>query len=139
MGILTAVTFIPLIGALVILFFIRKENAGAIRIAATVTAAIDFVVSLYLWQAYDPNATGNAMWQFRETYEWIPALGVKYDFGIDGISLLLILMTTLFGLISIISSFSAIQHREKEYYVLLLMLQTGMIGTFCALDFFLFY
>ena len=64
---------------------------------------------------------------------------MKYDFGIDGISLLLILLTTFMGIIAIVSSFTAIDHRQKEYYVLLLLLQTGMIGTFCALDFFLFY
>ncbi|HSP17376.1 MAG TPA: NADH-quinone oxidoreductase subunit M [Thermoanaerobaculia bacterium] len=139
MGILNIVTYIPLVGAIVILFFLRREQPKAIRYTATAVAAIDFLASLVLWFNFDPHATGNAMWQFRETYHWIPALGVKYDFGIDGISLLLILLTTLMGVISIVSSFSAITQREKEYYVLLLLLQTGMIGTFCALDFFLFY
>ncbi len=139
MGILNIVTYIPLVGAVIILFFISKENARAIRIGATVTAIVDFVVSLYLWFNFDPKATGSAMWQFRETYNWIPALGVKYDFGIDGIALLLILLTTLMGVIAVVCSYSAIQNRQKEYYVLLLLLQTGMLGTFCALDFFLFY
>jgi NADH-quinone oxidoreductase subunit M len=138
MGILNIVTYIPLVGAILILF-LRREQPKAIRYTATAVAIIDFLVSLVLWFQFDPKATGNAMWQFRETYEWIPALGVKYDFGIDGISLLLILLTTLMGVISIVSSFSAITYREKEYYVLLLLLQTGMLGTFCALDFFLFY
>jgi NADH-quinone oxidoreductase subunit M len=139
MGILNIITFIPLIGALVILFFVNKQNTGTIRVVATATAVIDFLVSLWLWPNFDPKATGAGMWQFRESYEWIPSLGVRYEFGIDGISLLLILLTTLIGVIAIVSSFSAIHHREKEYYTLLLMLQTGMIGTFCALDFFLFY
>src|SRR5712691_12945867 len=139
MGILNIVTYIPLVGAVVILFFIRRENGRAIRIAATITALVDFVVSLYLWFNFDPRATGDAMWQFRETYNWIPALGVKYDFGIDGIALLLIILTTLMGVIAVVCSYTAIQTREKEYYVLLLLLQTGMLGTFCALDFFLFY
>ena len=84
---------------------------------------------------WDPSK----LWQFRETYDWIPSLGVKYDFGIDGIAMLLIVLTTFMGIIAIVSSYSAIEHRQKEYYVLLLLLQTGMIGTFCALDFFLFY
>ena len=79
------------------------------------------------------------MWQFRFIHSWIPSLDVKYDFGIDGISLLLILLTTFMGIIAVVSSFAAIDHRQKEYYILLLLLQTGMIGTFCALDFFLFY
>ena len=139
MPILNIVTYIPLVGALVILFFVNKSRAGAIRIIATATAVIDFFASLYLWPNFDRAATGSAMWQFRETYDWIPSLGVKYDFGVDGISLLLILLTTFMGIIAVVSSYSAIQFREKEYYALLLMLQTGMIGTFCALDFFLFY
>ncbi|HYC58484.1 MAG TPA: NADH-quinone oxidoreductase subunit M [Thermoanaerobaculia bacterium] len=139
MGILNIITYIPLIGALVILFFVNKNNGRAIRIMATVTAVIDFVVSLYLWPNFNRAGTGDGLWQFRETYDWIPSLGVKYDFGIDGISMLLILMTTFIGIIAVVSSYSAIHHREKEYYTLLLMLQTGMIGTFCALDFFLFY
>ena len=139
MGILNIVTYIPLIGAIVILFFVRKENGRAIRYAATFFAVVDFIASLYLWFNFDPKATGNAMWQFRYVREWIPSLHVQYDFGIDGISLLLILMTTFMGIIAVVSSYQAIDHRQKEYYILLLLLQTGMIGTFCALDFFLFY
>src|SRR5450759_2582549 len=139
MGILNIVTYIPLVGALIILFFFRRESGRAIRMTATAVAIIDFLASLVLWFNFDPNARGDAMWQFRETYSWIPQLGVKYDFGIDGIALLLIILTTLMGVIAIVSSYSAITYREKEYYVLLLLLQTGMLGTFCALDFFLFY
>jgi len=139
MGILNLVTYIPLIGAIVILFFLRKENGKAIRYTATAFAVIDFIVSLYLWFNFDPHGTGSHLFQFRETYSWIPSLGVQYDFGIDGISLLLILLTTFMGIIAVVSSYSAIDHRQKEYYILLLLLQTGMIGTFCALDFFLFY
>jgi NADH-quinone oxidoreductase subunit M len=139
MGILNIVTYIPLIGALVILFFVNKGNPRLIRIVATATMVIDFLVSLWLWPNFDRAGKGDGLWQFRETYDWIPSLGVKYDFGIDGISLLLILLTTFIGIIAVVSSYSAIHHREKEYYSLLLMLQTGMLGTFCALDFFLFY
>ncbi len=141
--ILSIITYIPLIGALFIVFFsdllFGKGNTKAIKYAATVVAGIDFVVSIPLWIYFDPKATGDRMFQFRELIDWIPAIGVKYSFGIDGIALLLILLTTLTGFIAIYSSYSAINHREKEYYVLLLLLQTGMIGTFCALDFFLFY
>jgi NADH-quinone oxidoreductase subunit M len=136
-GILNWVTYIPLIGAVIILFFIR--DAKTIRISATVVAVIDFLVSLYLWYGFDTKATGINIFQYRWTRLWIEAIGVKYDFGIDGISLLLIILTTFMGIVAIVSSYSAIEHRQKEYYVLLLLLQTGMIGTFCALDFFLFY
>jgi NADH-quinone oxidoreductase subunit M len=137
-GILNIVTYIPLVGAVILLFF-PKNNPAAIRGAATFFAVVDFAASIYLWLNFDPKGTGAHLFQFRYTAEWIPSLGVKYDFGADGISILLILMTTLMGVIAIVSSFTAINHREKEYYILLLLLQTGMIGTFCALDFFLFY
>src|SRR5687768_9502411 len=139
MGILNIITYIPLAGALFILFALNRDSARAIRIVATATVIIDFLVSLYLWPNFDRAAAGNGIWQFQEKYEWIPSLGVSYHFGIDGIALLLVLMTTFFGIIAVVSSYSAINFREKEYYALLLMLQTGMIGTFCALDFFLFY
>ncbi|HUP61131.1 MAG TPA: NADH-quinone oxidoreductase subunit M [Thermoanaerobaculia bacterium] len=138
MGILNIITYIPLAGAVLILLMSRNATRG-IRMVATATAVIDFIVSLYLWQNFDRAGTGAKLFQFRETYEWIPSLGVKYDFGIDGIAMLLVLLTTFFGIIAVVSSYTAITFREKEYYTLLLMLQTGMIGTFCALDFFLFY
>ncbi|HUP49522.1 MAG TPA: NADH-quinone oxidoreductase subunit M [Thermoanaerobaculia bacterium] len=137
--ILSIITYVPLIGALFIVFFVQGENTKAIRYIATGVAGLDFLLSVPLWFYFDSNATGPGLFQFRESVDWIPALGVKYSFGIDGIALLLILLTTLTGVIAVYSSFSAITHRQKEYYVLLLMLQTGMIGAFCALDFFLFY
>jgi len=138
MGILNIVTYIPLLGA-VVLLFLPKQSGAAIRYTATFFAVVDFIVSLYLWFNFNPHGTGAQLFQFRETYSWIPSLGVQYDFGIDGISLLLILLTTFMGIIALVSSYTAIDHRQKEYYILLLLLQTGMIGTFCALDFFLFY
>src|SRR6202022_4826451 len=127
-GILNVVTYLPLLGAAFILFFFSDPKK--IRYFATAVAAVDFLVSLPLWKNVDPGASGEAIFQFRWTRDWIPSLGVKYDFGIDGIALLLIVMTTFMGVIAIVSSFSAINFREKEYYVLLLLLQTGMIGTF---------
>jgi NADH-quinone oxidoreductase subunit M len=136
--ILSVITYLPLAGALLMLF-INKENTGAIKTFATIVAAVDFVLSVPLWFYFDRKAAGLAMFQFRETASWIPSLGVKYSFGIDGIALLLILLTTMMGLIAVYSSYTAIDHRQKEYYILLLLLQTGMIGVFCALDFFLFY
>ena len=139
-SILSWVTFIPLIGA-AFLLFMNKERKKAIMYVATGVAAIDFLVSLPLWFAYDAAAlTGpNDGFQFVEYRDWIPALNVHYFLGIDGISLLLILLTTLLGLIAIVSSYSAVTDRVKEYYIFLLLLQTGMLGVFCSLDFFLFY
>src|SRR5450756_219221 len=135
-NILSIVAYIPLVGAFAILFLIPKGKPGAVRAAATAFAGIDFAVSLLLWRWFDRTRDG---FQFEEIRSWIPSLGVRYHFGIDGISLLLILLTTLLGVIAIYSSFSSIHEREKEYYVFLLLLQTGMLGTFMCLDFFLFY
>ena len=86
-----------------------------------------------------PSTAAKDGYQFVEKASWIPSLGVDYHFGIDGISLVLILLTTLMGVIAVVCSYTAITERQKEYYVLLLLLQTFMIGTFCCLDLFLFY
>lgn len=132
---LNIICYLPLAGA-VMLLFINKENVKAIKTLATTVAAIDFIVSLPLWFLYKPDG---AEFQFVTKVDWIPSIGVQYFFGVDGFSVLLILLTTLLGLISIYSSFTAITNREKEYYVFLLLLQVGMLGVFCSLDFVLFY
>ncbi len=134
--ILSLVTYLPLVGALVIIFGMNKDNAGGIRRFATGVAFLDLLISLPLWFEFD---RAGELFQFRESASWIPSIGVRYEFGIDGISLLLVLLTTLLGVIAFLSSWSAIKEREKEYYVFMLMLQTGMIGVFMAMDFFLFY
>lgn len=133
---LNQICYLPLLGALVIIFFLKREQSKAIKVVATVTAGLDFLISIPLWWRYVPE--GDA---FQLTYKasWIPSIGSSYHFGVDGISVLLILLTTLLGFIAVYSSFSAITHREKEYYVFLLVLQTGMLGVFMALDFVLFY
>ena len=125
--ILSIVAYIPLAGALALIFLFPKEKAGPIRSFATLVAGLDFAVSLPLWFGFE---RGRAGYQFVERAPWIPSLGVEYHFGIDGISLVLILLTTLMGVIAIVCSFTAIEQRQKEYYVLLLLLQTFMIGTF---------
>ena len=132
---LNIICYLPLLGA-VMLLFINKENVRAIKTVATVVAGLDFIVSLPLWFLYRPDG---AEFQFVTKVDWIPSIGVQYFFGIDGFSVLLILLTTMLGLIAIYSSFSAITVREKEYYVFLLLLQVGMLGVFCSLDFVLFY
>jgi NADH-quinone oxidoreductase subunit M len=138
--ILSWVTFLPLMGA-VLLLFVNKEKQKVFMYGATAIAALDFLISLPLWFAYQPDFTGGPYdgFQFVEYHDWIPAINVHFIFGIDGISLLLILLTTLLGLIAVVSSYSAIKDRAKEYYIFLLLLQTGMLGVFCSLDFFLFY
>ena len=133
--ILTVVLFTPLAGALLLLF-IPREMETAHRIAGNVFGVLGFLVSLPLIRWFNLSWGGFA---FEESAEWIPSIGAKYHLGIDGISFLLVLLTTLLGMIAILSSWSAIHQRTKEYYILLLLLQTGMIGVFVSLDFFLFY
>ncbi len=136
---LSIITYTPLLGAVVLLafpFFGRKENENAVRWVANGFGLLGFLVSLPLWFSFDRGASG---FQFVEKADWIPSIGVQYFFGADGISALLILLTTLLGEVAILSSWTAVTDRVRPYYVFLLLLQTGMIGTFCSLDMFLFY
>jgi NADH-quinone oxidoreductase subunit M len=135
-NILTIITFLPLAVALVIVFFVPKRNEKLIMHLATWTALADFLLSLIPMWGYDMSDGG---FQFVEAYSWIPVLNVQYKMGVDGVSLLLVVLTTLLGFISILSSWTAIKERIKEYYVFFLLLQVGMLGVFCALDLFLFY
>jgi NADH-quinone oxidoreductase subunit M len=139
--ILSIVLFTPLVGALVLLF-VPKENKQAIRWIANFFALGGFLISLPLipmfWaQRFD--ATQHFKFIEGASNNWIPSIGAGYVIGIDGISFLLIMLTTLLGWISILSSWTAIENRVKEYYVWFLILQTGMLGVFMALDFFLFF
>jgi NADH-quinone oxidoreductase subunit M len=113
-----------------------KRNDDAVRWVANIFGVLGFLVSLPLWFRFDRAA---ASFQFIEKKPWIPGIGAWYYFGVDGISTLLILLTTLLGAISILSSWKAIHDRVRQYYVFLLLLQVGMLGVFCALDMFLFY
>jgi NADH-quinone oxidoreductase subunit M len=137
--ILSIILFVPLLGAIVLLF-VPKESKDAIRWIANIFALAGLLVSLPLvpmfWaQRFEPG------FKFVEgaPNNWIPTIGAGYFLGIDGISFLLIMLTTLLGWISILSSWTAIENRVKEYYVWFLVLQTGMLGVFMALDFFLFF
>ncbi|MFL6334427.1 MAG: NuoM family protein [Pyrinomonadaceae bacterium] len=131
---LTVITALPALGALA-LFFFRKEQTGAIKRFATAWFALDFLVSLALL-GYDRHLGG---FQFLEDAQWIPVIGARYQMAVDGVAVLLILLTTLLGWIASLSSWEYIQKREKEYYVLLLLLQTSVLGVFCAGDLFLFF
>ncbi len=133
---LTLITFLPAVGAVIIMLFMKKEQTKAIKGFATAVAVLDFLISLPLWFRFDTSEAG---FQFVEKVSWIPTIGVSYFVGIDGISVLLVLLTTLTMIIGVVCSFTAIEEREKEYYVCLLLLATGMLGTFIALDIFLFY
>src|SRR5690349_9080045 len=137
--ILSIILFTPLVGALVLLF-VPKENKDAVRWIANIFALGGFLISLplvsWFWaQRFEPG------FKFMEgaPNNWIPSIGAGYVIGIDGISFLLIMLTTLLGWISILCSWTAIEDRVKEYYAWFLVLQTGMLGVFMALDFFLFF
>jgi NADH-quinone oxidoreductase subunit M len=137
--ILSIILLTPLVGALVLLF-VPNKNKSAICWIANIFALGGFLISLasvpMFWaQRFEPG------FKFIEgaPNNWIPSIGAGYNLGIDGISLLLVVLTTLLGWISVLSSSIAVEHRVKEYYVWLLVLQTGMLGVFMALDLFLFF
>ncbi len=132
---LTLTTFLPLFGAMVMLFLPKEEETN-LKWWAFLISAITFVVSLPLLFQFEIQ---NGGMQFIEYYPWIPSFGVSYHLGIDGISLFLVIMTTAFSPFVILSTFSAIHHRMKEFFILLLVLESGMIGVFVSLDLFLFY
>jgi NADH-quinone oxidoreductase subunit M len=133
--ILTFITWLPAVGAIIILAVMKKDQSSLIKRFATAWFALDFVASLFL---LNYNRAIGGM-QFLEDHEWIPVIGARYQMGVDGVAVLLIVLTTLLGVIAALSSWEYIQKREKEYYVLLLLLQTAVIGVFASMDLFLFY
>jgi len=134
--ILSIVTYLPAVGALFMALFVSGRNLNAIRYTALGIGLADFLLSLLILPYYKVGQSG---FQLIERADWIKGLGVQYQMGVDGISLLLVLLTTLLGALAILSSFTAVTERVKEYMACLLILQTGMIGVFFALDIVLFY
>lgn len=133
--ILTALILIPIIGA-VLIAFVPRDRADVIKNMALVVSLLALLVSLPLYFNFEAGAPG---YQFEEIYPWIPAFGISYHLGIDGLSLFLVILTTFLTFISVLSSFSAITEQVKEYYALLLLLSAAVVGVFVALDLFLFY
>ncbi len=136
--ILSLLTFLPLVGAVLILS-IRGDDAIVARNSrwtALWTSAINFFVSLYLWFKFDQST---ANFQFVEKVDWMPEFGISYHMGVDGISLLFVLLTTLLTPICILASWESIKERVKEYMIAFLILETFMIGMFSALDLIVFY
>jgi NADH-quinone oxidoreductase subunit M len=131
--ILTIITFLPAIGALLILFF-KKENI--IKVLSFMFSLITFIISMTLYIYFD--GTTYKM-QFVEHIPWVKDYGISYFVGVDGISLFLVLLTTFITPIAILSSFKGITEKIKGYMVCMLILETGMIGVFISLDLFLFY
>lgn len=133
--ILSLITYTPLVGVLVI-FLWANISPDATRKVALVTSIITFLLSLAMLANFD---TGTSEMQMSEHLTWLPRVGVNYDMGVDGLSVLLIVMTTLLSVLAILQSFGPINKRIREYFIALLLLETGMIGVFVAVDLFLFY
>ncbi|TIW93727.1 NADH-quinone oxidoreductase subunit M, partial [Mesorhizobium sp.] len=135
--ILSLVTFLPLVGVLLILFINDdSENARRnIRAIALWTTSITFVISLFIWKGFDNSQAG---FQFVEKAAWLDS-GISYHMGVDGISMLFVILTTFLMPLCILASWEAIEKRVKAYMIAFLLLETLMIGVFCALDIVLFY
>lgn len=127
--------FLPLFGSVIILFF-KREAKQLIKYFTLGFTTVIFLISLFIWFGFDATATG---FQYYFDQTWIPAFDAGFRVGIDGMSLLLLMLTTFIMPIAVISSFGAIDKREKEYYAMLLLLEFAMIGVFISLDLFLFY
>ncbi|MCX8035907.1 MAG: NADH-quinone oxidoreductase subunit M [Candidatus Sumerlaeia bacterium] len=135
---LTLIIFLPLAGALLLLAIPRTAGGGALRAGALGLALADLLLSVGAALQFDLSPAAPEF-QFVAKVSWIPEWGASYHVGLDGLSLSLVLLTNFLAVLSILSSFSAIRQREKEYYILLLLLQSGVLGTFLALDLLLFY
>lgn len=133
--ILTFLTFFPLLGILIMICIPRKREVW-LKWTANLVTLLEFFFSLLLLRGFQVNAEGM---QFMERTDWIKSFRIQYLLGIDGISLLLILLTTLLTFLATLSSWKAIKERVKEYYVFILLLEVGMIGVFVSLDLILFY
>ncbi len=136
--ILSLLTFLPMVGAIFILT-IRGDADVVARNARNValwTSMINFLLSLFVWINFDSNT---AKFQFVEESTWMPAFGITYKLGVDGISMLFVLLSTLLTPICVLSSWECIKVRIKEYMVSFLIMETFMVGMFCALDLVVFY
>jgi NADH-quinone oxidoreductase subunit M len=135
---LSLVTFLPLAGAFIILMVRGDEETVArnARWTALWTSLITFALSLLLWTRFDQSS---AEFQFVERAEWLPDFGVAYHMGVDGISVLFVLLSTLLTPLCILASWDSVKMRVREYMVAFLVLESMMVGMFCALDFVVFY
>lgn len=132
---LSTVLFLPLVGALILLGFPR-ERENAIRLCAMIVMALTFAVSVVLFVLFD-SALPQMQWVERAA--WSTSLGIHYHVGVDGISLPLVLLTTLLTPIAFLQAWQSIEIKVKEFAILMLVLETGMLGVFLALDMFLFF
>ena len=132
--ILSLTAYAPLIGALLI-FFVPSFQGEAAKKVALVASLVSMALSIILLVDFDKNAE----FQYVEHVEWLSGVGASYHLGIDGMALLLIALTTLISTIAIVWSWDTVPQRPREYFIALLVLETGMLGVFMALDLFVFY
>ncbi len=132
---LTVVTFLPMLGVAALLLLKAGDHTWIRRIVLSVSVA-EFIISLFLLRGFDLSAPG---YQFEEFHNWIALPPIHYHLGVDGISLFLVLLTTLLTPLSVLCSWNSINTRVKEFFVMLLVLETGIIGVFLSLDLFLFF
>jgi NADH-quinone oxidoreductase subunit M len=131
--ILSTTIFLPLLGGIIIMFLKRDRD---IKVTALIVGIITFLISLGLFANFNPDSK---LFQFGEYIPWIPSYKINYILGIDGITIFLILLTTILTPICVLCSWTAIKERLKEFMFCLLIMETAMIGVFCSLDFILFY
>ncbi len=134
-GLLTLLTFFPLVGVVILLFW-RGAHDRQMKWTAIITSAITLILSVVVLLQYRPGVPGL---QLVDHMAWIPSWGISYWLGVDGISILMVLLTTIISLLAIVSSWSAIETQVRQYYIFMLLLQVGMMGVFLAQDMFLFY
>ncbi len=139
--ILSLITYAPAVGALII-FFWPRASSNAARWIALLSASVSFILSIAMIGSFNtslPSMQVSGTPQFREYANWLPRVGVSYLLGVDGISALLIVLTTLLMIVAIIASWQPVDRRVREYMIAMLLLETGMLGVFVSLDLFLFY
>ena len=134
-SILSLILFVPALAAAILLFYPNEER-GAIRWTALIASLVSLLLSVYLW--FNFNAGSPERYQFLETHDWYNVIGSSYLLGVDGISLTMVLLTTLLTPLALLASFT-IQERVKAYMILFLLLETGMLGVFMAVDLLLFF
>ncbi len=132
---LSLVVFVPMIGGILLLLW-KRASDETIRNIALAISLLDFLISVPLFVFYNSSLTEP---QFVEKLSWIPSIGAEYFIGIDGLSILLILLTTFLTPLCVLISWNEIKKKTKQFYALLLILETGILGVFVALDLFLFY
>ena len=135
-GLLSLILFLPALGALLVL---AMPSVSAVRWAALGVTVVTFLLSLTLWGAFDPAVSTALAPQLATRIPWFASIDISYYIGIDGLNLLLVLLTTLLGPIIVLSSWTYIGKAHKGYYALMLLLETGVLGVFLAFDVFLFY